>query len=37
VFNAVPPPVVGIAILSDADNTESRAVADYDEFMVKGE
>lgn len=37
VFNTDPPPVVGIAILSDADNTESRAVADYDDFMVKGE
>lgn len=34
VFNSAPPPVIGIAILSDADNTESRAVADYDDFTA---
>lgn len=36
VFNTIPPIIVGIAILSDADNTRSRAVADYDDFLVKG-
>ncbi|HEX2958553.1 MAG TPA: DUF3047 domain-containing protein [Chitinispirillaceae bacterium] len=34
-FNTSPPSVIGIAILSDADNTGSRAVADYDEFCLK--
>ncbi len=37
VFNAVPPIVIGIAILSDADNTESSAVADYDDFKAIGD
>jgi hypothetical protein len=36
VFHTIPPNVIGIAILSDADNTGSRAVADYDDFAVKG-
>jgi hypothetical protein len=36
-FNSTPPPVIGIAILSDADNTGSHAVADYDDFKVVGD
>jgi hypothetical protein len=34
VFGVAPPPVIAIAILSDADNTGSRAVADYDDFKA---
>ncbi len=34
-FGKEPPPVEGIAILSDADNTRSVAAADYDDLMVR--
>jgi hypothetical protein len=33
-FHAEPPEPQGIAVLTDADNTKSRAVADYDDFRV---
>jgi hypothetical protein len=33
-FAAEPPPVIGIAILSDSDNTSSQAIADYDDFQA---
>lgn len=33
-FGNNPPEVVGIGILSDADNTESQAMADYDEISI---
>jgi hypothetical protein len=33
-FKFEPPPVVGVAILSDSDNTSSCAVADYDDFQA---
>lgn len=33
-FHAEPPAPQGIAVLTDADNTQSRAVADYDDFRV---
>jgi hypothetical protein len=36
-FNDVPPTVAAIAILSDADNTGSQAVADYDHFVALSE
>src|SRR5689334_10004770 len=34
VFRSEPPEPQGIAVLTDADNTQSRAVADYDDFRV---
>jgi len=34
VFQSEPPEPQGIALLTDADNTHSRAVADYDDFRV---
>ncbi len=33
-FQSEPPEPQGIALLTDADNTKSRAVADYDDFRV---
>jgi len=33
-FQSEPPEPQGIALLTDADNTRSRAVADYDDFRV---
>jgi hypothetical protein len=33
-FQSEPPDPEGIALLTDADNTKSRAVADYDDFRV---
>jgi hypothetical protein len=35
-FATEPPPVIGIAILSDSDNTSSQAIADYDDFQASG-
>ena len=34
IFKAKPPIVEAVAILSDADNTESIAEADYDDFWI---
>jgi hypothetical protein len=33
-FKSEPPVVVGIAILTDSDNTSSSAIADYDDFQA---
>jgi len=33
-FQADPPDAQGIALLTDGDNTHSRAVADYDDFRA---
>lgn len=34
-FGEEPPPIAGIAVMTDTDNTESRAVAYYDDIMLK--
>jgi hypothetical protein len=34
IFKSKPPIVEAVAILSDADNTESIAEADYDDFWI---
>lgn len=33
-FGQNPPPIEGIGLLSDSDNTESEAMADYDDFRI---
>jgi hypothetical protein len=35
-FKAEPPEVQGIAVLTDSDNTGTRAAADYDDFRLLG-
>jgi len=37
IFQQDPPRVIGVALMTDADDTDSRAIADYDDFLFQRE